>query len=105
MCETCNRDRVMCGMSCGRVAAASESRSLPMVSRRSMSHRQAGGADRFSVARNDMACMMDEHQEDNMTNQSTNYSRRDFMKTSATAMASLSALSLGLSEQGLCRRL
>ncbi len=34
-----------------------------------------------------------------MTNQAKNCSRRDFMKTSATAVASLSALSLGLSNR------
>jgi len=34
-----------------------------------------------------------------MTNQAENYSRRDFMKTSATAVASLSAVSLGLSSR------
>ncbi len=34
-----------------------------------------------------------------MSNQPTNYSRRDFMKTSATAAASLSAVSLGLSNR------
>jgi anaerobic selenocysteine-containing dehydrogenase len=34
-----------------------------------------------------------------MTSQSGDYSRRDFMKTSATAVASLSALSLGLASR------